>query len=66
MDSQSTDCNEFDYSGVVHFRHLLSLSQEVLHLLTVVTMSSYEVTHCRGVIMCRCVSVRHVYGVWVC
>ena len=63
MNSQSTDSNEFDHSGMVHFRHLLSLSQEVLHLLTVVTVSSYEVTHCEGVRVCRCVTVRDV---WVC
>ena len=44
---QCADSDELDNVMVVHFRHLLGLSQEVLHLLCVVPMAGNEVTHCR-------------------
>ena len=43
--SQCAHSDEFDNSGMIHFGHLLCLSQEVLHLLTVMAVASYEVTH---------------------
>ena len=44
--SQCTDCNEFDDAMVVDFGHLFGFSEEVFHLLAMLAMAGYEVTHC--------------------
>ena len=42
---QSACSQQLDHSMVVYFSHLFSFSQEVLHLLTVMAVPRYEVTH---------------------
>ena len=65
---QGTDCHQLDHAVMLYFWHLLGLPEKVLHLLAVVTMPCYEVTHwIEGMCVCM-IKVNDVctcYSVWL-